>query len=71
VGFAAAGLAIGSAAAFLAARLVEPLLFDVPARDPLVYSLVTGLLLAVAIIATLRPALRAARVNPTVALRAE
>jgi predicted permease len=69
--FAAAGIALGGAAALLAARLIQPLLFEVPARDPIVYATVTGLLLAVALLATLRPALRAARVDPTVALRSD
>jgi ABC-type antimicrobial peptide transport system permease subunit len=71
VAFAVAGIAIGSIVAFWAGKWVEPLLFAQKARDPMVYAGVAAVLLVVAIAATLRPALRAARVNPTVALRAE
>jgi ABC-type lipoprotein release transport system permease subunit len=71
VAFAATGIAIGGAIALLAARWIEPLLFDAPARDPLVFAIVTGILLAVALLATVRPAFRAMRVDPTIALRAE
>jgi predicted permease len=71
VAFAAAGIAIGGAIALLAARWIEPLLFDAPARDPLVFGIVTAILLVVALLATVRPALRATRVDPTIALRAE
>jgi ABC-type lipoprotein release transport system permease subunit len=71
VSFAAIGVAVGGAIALLAARWIEPLLFDAPARDPLVLASVTGILLVVALLATVRPAIRATRVDPTVALRAE
>jgi predicted permease len=71
VAFAVAGILIGGGLALAAARWVEPLLFDTPARDPLVFASVTGILLLVALAATLRPALRATRVNPTLALRAD
>jgi predicted permease len=67
--FAAAGIVIGGTVAFAAARWVEPLLFDTRARDPLVFVAVTGILLLVALLATLRPAWRAARVDPVRALR--
>jgi predicted permease len=70
LGLSAAGMALGVAAAFLGARLIEPVLFDTPARDPIVYAIVTGLLLGVATAATLRPALRATQVDPTITLRA-
>jgi predicted permease len=71
LGLSAAGMGLGVAAAFLGARLIEPVLFDTTARDPLVYVLVTALLLGVATTATLRPALRATRVDPMVTLRAQ
>jgi ABC-type antimicrobial peptide transport system permease subunit len=66
---AAAGGAIGLVVALGAARLVEPLLFGVPARDPAVLAGVALALLAVAAAATLVPAWRATRVDPAVALR--
>jgi predicted permease len=69
--FALSGVAIGTLIAYLAGRWVEPLLFDQKARDPLIYAGVGVLLLVVAVAASLRPAWRAARVDPTVALRSE
>lgn len=71
IAFAAAGIALGSAAALFGARWIQPLLFDARALDPVVFALVTSILLTVAVLATLRPALTATRVDPTVALRAE
>ena len=65
------GILLGGAAALLAATWVQPLLFDVSARDPLIYGIVAALLLATAIAASIVPAWRAARVDPNVALRAE
>jgi putative ABC transport system permease protein len=65
------GVAIGTGAALLAARWVKPLLFDVSATDPLVFTSVIVLLIAVAIAASWVPARRASRVDPQVALRSE
>jgi len=69
--FAVAGIAIGSIIALWAGQFIEPLLFDQKAKDPLVFVSVAVLLFVVAMIATLRPALRATRVDPTVALRSD
>jgi ABC-type lipoprotein release transport system permease subunit len=66
-----AGILIGGVIAVGAARWVKPLLFDESPRDPLVYAIVTLVLLAVAITASWIPARRAARVDPNVALRSE
>ena len=71
VAFAAAGIVIGSVISLWAGKWIEPLLFAQKARDPVVYVGVAIVLLVVAVGATLRPALRATRVDPTVALRAE
>ena len=68
---AAAGIAIGLALAFAVTRLVSDLLFDVPARDPLVFVGIPLLLGAAALFASAQPAWRASRVDPTVALRNE
>jgi putative ABC transport system permease protein len=67
----AVGAVLGLAAALAGSRLVESLLYEVSARDPLVFVLVAATLLAVAVAATLVPAWRAMRVDPVVALRAE
>lgn len=69
--FAIAGIAIGSVVALWAGQWVEPLLFAQKARDPVVYAGVATVLLVVAVAATLRPAVRATRVDPTIVLRTE
>jgi putative ABC transport system permease protein len=66
-----AGVALGVPAAALIARGIESMLFGVSAVDPLTYSGVLLLVILTALAATLIPALHAARVDPTVALRAE
>ena len=66
-----AGAALGAAAAFVAARYVEKLLFDTPARDPFTFGAAVALILGVAVVASLIPARRATRVDPVVALRTE
>lgn len=65
------GVAVGGALAFWAAGWIAPLLYEQPPRDPLIFSAVTLTLLLVAVLASAIPALRATRVNPNVALRAE
>jgi predicted permease len=69
--FAAAGITLGSILALAGARWVEPLLFKQSAKDPVVFGFVAGLLLLVAIAATLSPASRAAKADPNSALRAD
>jgi putative ABC transport system permease protein len=69
--FAFAGLVVGSALAFAAARWIQPLLFQQSARDPLVFGLVASLVIVVALCASAIPALRATRGNPNTVLRAE
>jgi putative ABC transport system permease protein len=68
---AAIGVAAGTLVAALAGRFVEPLLFNEPARDPVVYLGVAAMLLLVAVLAGLVPTLRAQRIDPLEALRAE
>jgi putative ABC transport system permease protein len=67
----AAGLALGVAAALAVGRMLASFLFEVRARDPFTIAAVSALLAAIAIAACLVPALRAARVEPTRALRYE
>ncbi len=68
---AAAGIALGLAAAAGVARLMSGLLYDVQPSDPLTFVAVPLALLAVAALASLLPALRAVGVSPTLALRME
>ncbi len=65
------GVAIGLATALGAARLMASLLFEVSPIDPLTYALVSLALFAATVLACYLPALRATRVDPISALRAE
>jgi predicted permease len=67
----ALGLAIGAAGALGGARLVAGLLFDTSPQDPTVLAGVALVLMAMAVAASLVPAIRAARVSPAEALRGE
>ena len=66
----AIGVVVGAAVAYGVRRFVESLLFGVTAADPLTYAVVAAVLVAVTLLASLRPARRAARVDPMTALRA-
>ena len=68
---ALAGIGIGLAGAFVAARALAALLFGVGATDPLTFAGVALLMLLVAVIASYIPSRRAARIDPVLALRAE
>jgi ABC-type antimicrobial peptide transport system permease subunit len=67
----AVGVLLGTALALAASGRLQPLLYRQSALDPRVYGVVAALLLAVAAVASARPALRAARTDPNVVLRAE
>jgi putative ABC transport system permease protein len=67
----ALGIAIGGAVTVALASRVAPLLFGVSPRDPMIYAVAAGSMLAVAVLASLLPARRAARIDPHVALRAD
>ena len=66
-----AGLGLGLAAAALLSRFLVGLLYGVRPLDPETYLAVAAALGAVALVAGLMPALRAARTDPAIALRSE
>jgi ABC-type antimicrobial peptide transport system permease subunit len=66
-----AGLVIGFIGAIALSHVIRSMLFGVSANDPLIYAMVTIVLIAAAIVACWLPARRASRVNPMVTLRAE
>ena len=68
---AVAGVAVGIVAAIVVVRALSSLLYGVSATQPLVFVTVTAVLLAVAAMAALLPARRAAGVDPMIALRAD
>ena len=63
------GLAIGLVVAFVLTQVMTSLLFGISATDPITFFSIAVVLLAVALLASYLPALRATRVNPLVALR--
>ena len=65
------GLCAGGAAALAFGRVLSSQLYGVSAHDPLTFLSIAALLAAVALLASALPALRAARVDPIAALRAE
>jgi ABC-type antimicrobial peptide transport system permease subunit len=69
--FAVAGVALGLSFAFVAARWIQPLLFEQSARDAVVYGGVGTLIVLVALVATAVPAVRATRADPNTALRGD
>jgi predicted permease len=70
-GLIVAGVGAGLAGAFALTRGLSALLYGISPRDPATFGVITALLVLVALAATWIPARRAARVDPTVALRSE
>jgi predicted permease len=66
---AAAGIAIGLAAAFALTRLMSSLLYHVSVTDPITFIAGPAVFAAVALLASYLPARRAMRVDPAIALR--
>jgi len=67
----AIGLSIGLVLAFLLSQVVGILMYQVDPRDPMVFSLVVAVIVAVSLLASWVPARRATAVDPMVALRYE
>ncbi len=68
---ALAGIVVGTLAALALTTYIKALLFNVEQLDLLAFVGMSTVMLAVALLASYVPALRASRVDPVVALRAE
>jgi putative ABC transport system permease protein len=68
---AAAGVVVGVLLAVWGGKGLSSLLFGVGPRDPVVLGAASVFLLAVAFAAAMAPALRAMRIDPTIAMRAD
>jgi putative ABC transport system permease protein len=66
---AGVGMIVGCSLAFVAARMLQSLVFGITPHDPLTFVSVAALLAAVAIAASYLPARRATRIDPLEALR--
>ena len=62
---------LGLIGSLLLSRTISSFLYETNPLDPLIYALVTVILLAVTTVACLRPARHAARFDPVSALRNE
>jgi predicted permease len=69
--FIISGLIMGLVGAYIATSLLSNLLYDVSARDPITFAVVTATLAVIALAACYIPARRAMRVDPIIALRYE
>jgi putative ABC transport system permease protein len=68
---AAIGAAIGVAVAYLAGRVVSSRLYEISASDPIILGGAAALVVAIALLATVVPAWRAARLDPARVLWSE
>ena len=71
VAMVAVGIGVGIAGALALTRLMGALLFTIKPTDPVTYVTVAALLACVALVASFVPALRAANVDPALAMRAD
>jgi ABC-type antimicrobial peptide transport system permease subunit len=70
-GLTAAGVAIGAGGAYGLTRLMKTLLYGITPTDAPTFAAVAATLAVVALLASYLPARRAAKVDPTIALRYE
>jgi ABC-type antimicrobial peptide transport system permease subunit len=66
-----AGVVAAMPLAYMAARSMRALLFNVQPGDPYVYGGAAALVVLLTVAGSLRPALRAARIDPAMAIRAD
>jgi ABC-type antimicrobial peptide transport system permease subunit len=71
LGVACSGIALGLVLSWPAARIVSAALYGVSAVDPIAWGTAVGVLLGAAVLANYVPAVRAARTDPSIALRTE
>ena len=69
--FALIGVAVGLVGALVFTRLLASFLYGTSAADPLIFTSVVLLMIAISVVASFFPARRATRVDPMVALRHE
>jgi putative ABC transport system permease protein len=69
--FALIGVAVGLVGALVLTRLLASFLYGTSASDPLIFTSVALLMIAISVVASFFPARRATRVDPMVALRHE
>jgi ABC-type antimicrobial peptide transport system permease subunit len=67
----AIGLGIGIVISLAVGRFAESLLYGTSGSDPITFVVVSAVLLATSVVAIMIPAIRAAHVQPTIALRCE
>lgn len=65
------GVMLGLAGALAGARLIESLLYDTSPQHPIALSTIAAIMIAVAVIASMVPAIRASRLDPMGVLRQE
>ncbi len=68
---AVVGIAIGAASAVFVTQVLASYLYGVSATDPRTFVLLSIGLTAVAVVASLVPAMRATALDPTIVLRSE
>ncbi len=66
-----AGVVLGSALAMLLGSVLASIIYTASPRDPIVFGGVAALIVTVALLSCCAPALRALRISPTAALKAE